>query len=253
MVPPFLGKLAGGPTTASALGVVFLREPGACSIMDIIFAERERDPSVKDEDWGGAHQLIKMKGAISIDRGLKYHYDTAYCFNLQYKVEEVQLSRVVDLRYPDTQEAFLGVFLPEFRHEGLDGFLRMLPTLLASRLGGSEATNLIGSYLRTYGADGLIYPSARFDPWVQLQNDAIVDYGGWNLVDYRNAPSNHLPAFSRDLFRPERSDGLTVEKPHPSRHRQYGYGSWKVRGVMERAATQHMDQLRRYVATHDIS
>lgn len=250
-VPEFQRPLAGGPATASALGVLFLRESGARSIMDIMLDEKERDPSFKDEDWGGVHQIIQMTGSIPIGPGLEYRYQMAYRVNIQYKIEEIHLSRVVDLRYPDTQEAFLKVFIPELSSAGLDGFLTMLPTLLASQLGGSDATNLIGSYLRTHGADGLVYPSARFDPWVRFQNDTLADFGGWNLVDYRGAPSAHLPAFSRDLFRPEPADRLKVEKPPPGR--EYGYGSWKVPGVMHRAHGRQMDQLRRYVETRDIS
>lgn len=251
-VPPFLRKLAGGPTTTNALGVVFLRESGFRSMIEVIIAEKEQDPSFKDEDWGGAELLVMADGRIPIGPGLQYRYHRAHCFNIQYKIEKMQLSRVVDLRYPGTQEAFLKVFSPNLTSAGLDGFLMiMLPTLLTPGLGGSETTDLIGSYLRTHGAEGLIYPSARFDPWVKLQNDTIVDFGGWNLVDYRNAPSSHLPTFSKDLFNPEQSDRMSVETLPPSS--RYGYGSWKVRGVMNKSEGRHMNQLRRYIASRDIS
>ena len=53
--------------------------------------------------------------------------------------------------------------------------------------GGDGLTNAIGSYLRTIGVEALIFPSARSDTYVEFRNGELVDFGGWNLVDYRNA------------------------------------------------------------------
>jgi hypothetical protein len=121
----------------------------------------------------------------------------------------------------------------------------MLPTLVGPGLGGSEATSLIGSYLRTHGVQALIYPSARFNTWVQVQDGVPVDYGGWNLVDYRNAPCSQLPAFDPGLFRPEPGN-TTVELP-PKGSRRFGHGSWKLRRVMEKAEMRHRTELKRYL------
>lgn len=68
-------------------------------------------------------------------------------------------------------------------------FLRWLPALLDPNPGGNSLTESIGRYLRTNKVNALIYPSARTNCGVlQSADKETCAYGGWNLVDYRNAP-----------------------------------------------------------------
>jgi hypothetical protein len=74
-----------------------------------------------------------------------------------------------------------------------------------------------------------------------------VDFNGWNLVDYRDAPCSRLPAFDAGLF--WRDAGYTFVEVPPKGDPRYGPGSWKLRRVMEKAEMRHMAELKRYVAT----
>ena len=235
------------PALPDCLRVLFLRAPGARSIPDIIFAEDKSDPLFNPDDWGGAHLVLAGENTFTFAPGIEYRSNMGFCYNIQYRTEEIEISQVADLRYPDTQEAFVRIFRPGLDPKDPTSFYTMLPTLVAPQLGGSEATSLIGSYLRTCGAQGLVYPSARFNTYVQVRDGSIIDYNGWNLVDYRNAPCSHLPAFDEGLFRPERGS-TTVEIPANGDPR-YGPGSWKLRRVMEKTEMRHLAELKRYIAT----
>ena len=71
-------------------------------------------------------------------------------------------------------------------------FIHMLPWLMIRDNGGDSLTNAIGSYLREIGVNALIFPSARSDVYVEFQDGELVDYSGWNLVDYRDATNEPI-------------------------------------------------------------
>ncbi len=64
----------------------------------------------------------------------------------------------------------------------------MLPALLAQQRGGTILTQAIGFLLRRNGVAGLVYPSARHDISIIVENGAALDWRGWNFLDYREAP-----------------------------------------------------------------
>jgi hypothetical protein len=116
---------------------------------------------------------------------------------IPYRVERVSIDRVVDLRQPLTQtwlaETFgkpreIGFFSWKNKQHELSGFGEMFGALINPNLGGNEFTQMIGSFLRTYDANGFVFPSARTNAAVLIRDNLIGGFGGWNFVDYRNAP-----------------------------------------------------------------
>lgn len=77
---------------------------------------------------------------------------------------------------------------PEILSKGDGSFVDLLPLFMFPLKGGSPITDAIAVWLRRLGANALIFPSARTDPYCKIQNGKLVETRGWNLVDYRNAP-----------------------------------------------------------------
>lgn len=66
----------------------------------------------------------------------------------------------------------------------------LLPSLLCPSIGGGRgAAEIVGLWLRKLGANGVIFPSARSDSRVVVRNGELVDWSGFNFVDYRDAPA----------------------------------------------------------------
>ena len=121
-----------------------------------------------------------------------------FLVNLPLRLESRYVKNVVDLRnpitannfakalsrlrWPDTSSAF--PLRPE-----LNGFDALLPCLLDQSIGGAGETNIIGIWLRKIGANGLIFPSARVDPYVKVNKNVVREAQGWSYVDYEGAPA----------------------------------------------------------------
>jgi hypothetical protein len=124
------------------------------------------------------------------------------------------IENVVDLRLPQTRAWFFDTFsvgeelmavadvlnssdttAATFSRPfggNISSFWQMLPELLEPNIGGSEfgqgsITQGIGAWLRANGVSALIYPSARNDSFVIFQKGKLMNFGGWNLVDYRTS------------------------------------------------------------------
>jgi hypothetical protein len=115
-------------------------------------------------------------------------------------VTKQRIERLIDLRKPDVQTWFTRELTnlrepvnnePCFPLAGpLDDFSKLLPTLLAQSVGDNrKATQVAGLWLRRIGANALIFPSARSNTFTQFLNGDLIDWVGWNLVDYRGAPA----------------------------------------------------------------
>ena len=74
----------------------------------------------------------------------------------------------------------------------LNSFFELLPTLLEQGLGGSDYLNVAGAWLRSLGAQGLVFPSARNDITVTFQRQKLISSTGFNFVDFSNAPEPRL-------------------------------------------------------------
>lgn len=112
--------------------------------------------------------------------------------------------RALDLRRPEARVWFHETFSDFGRLKGpLDpmlaealanvpppgpGFEYMLPTLRSSHRGGGWQSQVIGIVLRRLGIEVLVFPSARCDVEVTVHNGRVVDWRGWNAIDYRKAP-----------------------------------------------------------------
>jgi hypothetical protein len=146
--------------------------------------------------------LADLEGAPSLalakarQQGLLPADATAVRVDIPYQVEENVIEKALDLRYPDARQWLfnefgsgkLGVVERQAPPPPSDAtFINMLPWLMIRDNGGDGLTNAIGSYLRDSGVEALIFPSARSDSFVEFQNGELMTFGGWNLVDYRNA------------------------------------------------------------------
>ena len=47
----------------------------------------------------------------------------------------------------------------------------------------------LAAFLRSNGAEALIFPSARSDVLAEIKNRRLSSWRGWCLIDYRDAPS----------------------------------------------------------------
>ncbi|MGE0743420.1 MAG: hypothetical protein AB7O98_18950, partial [Hyphomonadaceae bacterium] len=119
---------------------------------------------------------------------------------LPYRLQQVTIENVVDLRSPATQQWFFETFrfgFGEFwkKPSGANAqrFTDMLPTLYDTSLGGNEVTDAIGYCLRRMGAAALIYPSARCNAAAIAENGVLSRWSGFNLVDFREEGSQASP------------------------------------------------------------
>jgi hypothetical protein len=70
----------------------------------------------------------------------------------------------------------------------LDNFGQLLPAMLTQELGGGVLSVAAGALLRKAGANALVFPSARNDPFLRVKDGKLRRAEGWSLVDYREAP-----------------------------------------------------------------
>jgi hypothetical protein len=79
------------------------------------------------------------------------------------------------------------------RSQTPQSFWEMLPTLLNPDLGGGDAAgpgaslHAVAHWMRNHGVGALVYPSARADVGVSIENGVMKGFRGWNLVDYATA------------------------------------------------------------------
>jgi hypothetical protein len=128
---------------------------------------------------------------------------------LPVRITRERFERLIDLRDPEVAAWFTyeltrlrwitgdGGEAPAFPNkEPLDEFTDLLPSLMVQYHGGGNgATRVAGQWLRSLGADALVFPSARSDSRVEVDKHAVKDFYGWNLVDYRGALQARLQTF----------------------------------------------------------
>jgi hypothetical protein len=174
---------------------------------------------------------------------------------LPLSVTHVTFQRVVDLRVPRVAHWFThnltrlrwlnddGIETPAFPNKSpLDEFIELLPTLAVQCLGGGNgAPRIAGQWLRSLGADALVYPSARSNSFVEVRNGDVSAFHGWNLVDYRKADPPRLqssdltPAWtqhvSNEVDEPPMAfyGNVVLQREESGR----GAGSWSWQGMEE--------------------
>lgn len=111
-----------------------------------------------------------------------------------------------------------------------DDFFGLLPILMGALRGGNPVTESIGRWLRSLGANGLIYPSARSDVYVEVVDGTFRQSSGWKFVDYRGAPKTDTPL--NLIQEPESwavmSGKILIDPPNSPRS-----GSFRVEGPEE--------------------
>lgn len=172
---------------------------------------------------------------------------------LPVNVSEITFEKVVDLRVPRVATWFTQNLTrlqwltgdssaePAFRNKApLDNFQELLPTLVVQiHGGGNGATRIAGQWLRSLGADALVYPSARSDARVTVSDGEVTSFYGWCLVDYRGADPARVQTF--DLT-PRWSQAVATEIDQPplpvytdialeSEADGHGSGSWTLRNI----------------------
>jgi hypothetical protein len=154
---------------------------------------------------------------------------------------DLHIDRCFDLRYPTAREWLCETFrdgCPEITgtaepFPGKD-FLDMLPSLFQTSNGGGLLSQAVGVVLRRLGAEGLVFPSARKSVQATLYRGELVDWDGWNFVDYRGAPPALTPKELGAIFfnvrhgaLPEKSDLITtVEQIQSLGQQPMAWGLW---------------------------
>lgn len=135
-------------------------------------------------------------------------------FKFPYENRLTKIEGVIDLRFPFVRDWFFKRFANSAEEYGrthvksfiansrfhlesgiprqVKSFWDMLPTLVNPILGGGHIDSTgstlqyIAHTLQHESVAAFIYPSARADVMVTVENGEISDFEGWNLVDYRN-------------------------------------------------------------------
>jgi len=116
--------------------------------------------------------------------------------------------------------------------------------MLGQYRGGNPMTQAVGRELRIWGVGGLIYPSARCDSVVAAEDGQVIDWYGWNLVDYEKTRES-----AGGKLNPMAWTSLTIGEPtdvgHGAswfglpwghikvKHASYGpkRGTWQIQGL----------------------
>lgn len=193
------------------------------------------------ERWTEENALLRDNGILT---------EVGERASITYGVRQfsAQLDRIVDLRDPETQAWFADVFVRlEIENEKaaaeetrmsfapkqpLASFGELLPVILSLNMGGGQIfTQAVGHWLRQHGANGLIFPSSRSNAFNRVQDGRSVEWGGWNLVLYKDAEeAAPLTLFGHmSTWRDPDHDHIHVDYMAEGEHR----GSFSVRGVRE--------------------
>lgn len=173
--------------------------------------------------------------------------------SLPTKISRLSVCKCIDLRLPITRQWFFdryrqgvegwpgyGLDAADVKGEPLKkegkltcGFHQMLLALMDQVIGGGIASQVIGADLWRLGAEALVYPSARSDTFVIMQNEEMTDWYGWNLVDYRGTET---PLYPNDVGMMMFSEGepsaadllkqATMKSSDSDYRPRVGYSGW---------------------------
>ena len=202
--------------------------PGYCATYVLLFEPQE--PDAKTVFRKVYRELLAEAGGAP-DQPI-------HVFAFETRVDECTIENVIDLRWPDVQEWFFdqfrdgdGVFLTK-KGGTVREFYDLLPTLMHPTIGGTNVSHAIGSWLRSSGVNGLVFPSARSSTSVSMYAGAdLEDWNGWNFLDYRTA--RNLPATEMTASEGGWPDfvqaGARLAVATDDEH----WGSWKVIGIQD--------------------
>ncbi len=128
-----------------------------------------------------------------------YGRGSQYIVQIPYVESTEDIRDVIDLRRTAAQRWLVEQFNRTVQLEGEEvpvvlgreppgDFSQLLPSLLDQWLGGGWTTgNMTGFFARESGAGGLVYPSARSNPWVEVGDGSATSSSGWCFVRYEGA------------------------------------------------------------------
>jgi hypothetical protein len=234
-----------------------VRKSALCTVLDLLYPLSDGVMGMLDLPGGGIHSLALVfvggPGLVNpfIERlkefsgehiyGRRADQQSSTCalaVTIPYRVDEVEIQQVLDLRDLRTQEWFFETFSanPKEVYVTFDSaqdvdFTDLLPWIMNMEFGGSGFTEGVGHFLRRNGVDALIYPSARTDASAIQCSGRLVSWKGWCLVDYRGAPDRAGIALVDVTEQTPFPFGGTTRILHwPS---GLDKGSWAVEGVSE--------------------
>lgn len=117
-------------------------------------------------------------------------------FSIPYEIHQTLIDNVFDLRQKSAQQWLLenvtngNIPILNKTNFKMGDFHSLLRYLVTPVFGGNMLTDYIGGFLRYIGASGLIFPSARSINGASYIDDKLMDWVGWNFVDYRGAQLN---------------------------------------------------------------
>lgn len=181
-----------------------------------------------------SHMSLENERSIGITYGFNKHL--------------LQTNRAIDLRLPETQEWFTKTFVSLERARKLNktdkqiflmppdeiqSFGELLPSLLSPEIGGPHTfTQAIGAWMRAHNVALFVFPSARSNAMVDVEDGVIQKSCGWNVVVYDGSPSIRW----ENLF----GNSITLYNRKARRHIKIDYiasgsrkGSFCIRGVEE--------------------
>ena len=142
---------------------------------------------------------------LAEDRVLHNIYGTGrhYVVQVPFRLSVRSVRNVIDLRTPAAQSWLADRFnsdleIGDHRFPTLLGrnppdFSTLLPSLLEQSLGSGWTTaHQAGFFARQSGATGLIYPAARSNSSVGVENGTVVVWSGWCFVSYEGAPAMEM-------------------------------------------------------------
>ncbi len=151
-------------------------------------------------------QFARQHNSDMVTRYLQSN-SSIFCALMNTIRTELRVDRCFDLRRPVAREWLYETFrdgCPEITgtaetFPGKD-FLDMLPSLSQTSNGGGLLSQAVGVVLRRLGAEGLVFPSARKSVQATLYRGELIDWDGWNFVDYRGAPPALTPTELGAIF-----------------------------------------------------
>jgi hypothetical protein len=146
--------------------------------------------------------LLIVLRPLAPDRVLRRRFGNGhqYAAQIPFRLVVRTVHNVIDLRRPAARDWLVQQFnggtwlgdewVPTMPYRRpLSDFSELLPSLLDQWLGGGWSTgNLTGIFARRAGASGLVYPSARSNSSVVVEDGEVLNASGWCFVQYEGAP-----------------------------------------------------------------
>jgi tetratricopeptide (TPR) repeat protein len=205
-VPLKTGYAAGAlAADGESLRLIFRGLPGEPNPLRHLIVEPERFSFLFDEAPNDPRGFITAQMIDEVPA------NSTFEIPLPCEDVEIHLDNAFDLRLPDTRRwmveffrnppsanadedlahgDWLALTAEQYRYDlgAVHDWRGLLPATNTATFGGNAMTDVFAQFLRKLGCEGLIFPSARCDHGVVVDDGAPKYDWGWNLVDYRGAP-----------------------------------------------------------------